>query len=61
LSIKTIETYREHIKYKQRLSSGAQLMMEARRAAQHEGLSGPPLPAAQQVSFGGSGGRSRLP
>jgi len=45
LSIKTIETYREHIKFKLRLSSGAQLVMEARRAVDHEGLSGPQPPA----------------
>jgi len=45
LSIKTIETYREHIKYKLGLSSGAQLVARAKRAAEAEGLSGLQPPA----------------
>jgi DNA-binding NarL/FixJ family response regulator len=36
LSVKTIETYREHIKYKLNLSSGAELIERAKRAAQRE-------------------------
>ena len=40
LSIKTIETYREHIKYKLGLSSGAELVSHAKRAVEAEGLSG---------------------
>lgn len=34
LSVKTIETYREHIKYKLGLSSGAELVQQAKRAAE---------------------------
>ena len=36
LSVKTIETYREHIKYKLKLSSGAELVSRARSAVQAE-------------------------
>ncbi len=35
LSLKTIETYREHIKYKLHLSNGAELLERARAAAQN--------------------------
>jgi DNA-binding NarL/FixJ family response regulator len=37
LSVKTIETYREHIKYKLRLSGSAELVSAARRAATADG------------------------
>jgi len=37
LSVKTIETYREHIKYKLRLSGSAELISAAKRAADAEG------------------------
>jgi DNA-binding NarL/FixJ family response regulator len=36
LSVKTIETYREHIKYKLGLASGAELVVQARAAAEAE-------------------------
>lgn len=39
LSIKTVETYREHIKYKLGLASGAELVRNARRAADGDGIS----------------------
>ena len=40
LSVKTIETYREHIKYKLGLHSGVELVAQAKRAAEAEGASG---------------------
>jgi DNA-binding NarL/FixJ family response regulator len=39
LSVKTIETYREHIKYKLGLSSGAELVQRAKRAAMEDVMS----------------------
>ena len=40
LSVKTIETYREHIKYKLGFSSGAELASQARRVVEAEGIPG---------------------
>src|SRR5262245_25879689 len=48
LSVKTIETYREHIKYKLRLPTGAELSALAREVAEAEG-SPTPRPARQGV------------
>lgn len=43
LSVKTVETYREHIKYKLGLASGAELTLLARRAAEADSIGGASL------------------
>ena len=40
LSVKTIETYREHIKYKLRLSTSAELVLAAKKAAETDTATG---------------------